>query len=310
MDRVYVMQLVRSFQVGGMSRREFLRRATIALGSVAAAQMLLTGAMVPNAEARPVVSEPGLDDAPRRVVGPDGVVSERIEYQDAQGNPLSGYLARPASAGPFPAVVVIQEWWGIDNHIKDLTLRFARQGYAAFAPDLYHGVAVSEPDEARKLVMELDREAAVGEIRAAISMLLGESFVASDKVGIIGFCMGGGLVLRTSLVEPNVGAAIAFYGAPLEAKDVSQVKAPILGLYGAEDQGIPVEGIKMMQDALNQAGIENEIQIYEGAGHAFFNDARASGFNKAAAEDAWTRTLAWFKKHLSPEAVPQATTTA
>jgi carboxymethylenebutenolidase len=167
----------------------------------------------------------------------------------------------------------------------------------ALAPDLYHGQIATEPDEARKLVMELDMAEAVKEIQRALAFLREQSYVAGPKVGIVGFCMGGGLVLQTALVEDNLSAAVAFYGRPLSAEEAPQAKAPILGQYGAADQGIPVDEVNKMDAALDEAGIENDIHVYEGAGHAFFNDTGQS-YNEQAATDAWPRTLDWFRKHI------------
>lgn len=294
-DRIYVMQLVRSFQVGELSRRDFLKRASAALGSVAAANMLLAAcSSSPNPTPRPVVEEPAAAAEPDVQAG---VAGEMVDYQDADGELLMGYLARPEAEGTYPAVVVIQEWWGLNEHIKDIARRLAGEGFAALAPDLYHGVSTTEPDEARKLVMELDMAGAVREIQRAVGFLLQQPFVAGPKVGIVGFCMGGGLVLQTALVEENVGAGVVFYGRPLGPDEAPRVKAPILGLFGSADQGIPVDGVEAMHAAFTQAGIENEYHIYNGAPHAFFNDTRSS-YNAEAAADAWPRTLAWFRSHL------------
>lgn len=296
MDRVYVMQLVRSFQVGELSRREFLRRVTLAVGSAAAANVLLSAcAAAPNPTAPPVVEQAKEEAKPAAQA--TGLVTSTAEYKDAAGKPLTGYLARPQDESPKPAVVVIQEWWGLNDHIKDVANRFAKEGFVALAPDLYHGVVTTEPDEARKMVMALDMAAAVKEIQSGMAYLREQKFVAAPKVGVVGFCMGGGLALQTALAEDNLGAAVAFYGRPLEAGQVAQVKAPIMGLYGATDQGIPVDAVNQMDKALDEAGKENEIKIYEGAGHAFFNDT-AQSYNEAAANDAWPRTLEWFRKHL------------
>lgn len=306
MDRVYVMELVRSFQVGGITRREFLDRAAKAIGSVAAANALLA-ACVPVAEELPppVVVSPTDTTAPSDVGAPTAaseadmgdLVTETVNYPDADGETLMGYLARPGDEEPAPAVVVIQEWWGLNEHIQDVTRRFANEGFVALAPDLYHGVSVSEPDEARKLVMELDMQEAVREIQQAIDFLQSQPYVAGQEVGIVGYCMGGGLVLQTARVEEDLGAAIAYYGSPLAPTEAEEVNAPVLGLYGEEDTGIAVDAVREMEAALNEAGITNEFHIYEGAGHAFFNDTRAS-YHPEAAADAWPRTLEWFRTHL------------
>ena len=167
----------------------------------------------------------------------------------------------------------------------------------ALAPDLYHGVVASEPDEARKLVMEIDMPTAVREIQSAIDFLLAHEVVAGDKVGLTGFCFGGGLTLQTALVDERLGVAIPWYGRPIDPAQAADIKAPVLGLYGAEDGGIPVEGVNALAEALDAAGIENEFMIYEGAPHAFFNDTRQS-YNEAAAADAWPRALQWLREKL------------
>ena len=318
MDRAYVMELVKSFQTGGMTRREFTKRATAALGSVAMVNLLLaacqpispnqtsqstqpqattatitntatttsTGAMTNTATATTTIT-----------TSADGLTAGMVDYPNGDNKTLMGYQARPNDAQPHAAVVVIQEWWGLNENIKDIARRFAHEGFVALAPDLYHGKVVSEPNEAQKLVMELDMKAAVQEIQQAIAYLVKQDYVAPKKVGIVGFCMGGRLALMTALVDANLGATVAFYGSPLTPQQAAEVKAPVLGLYGDKDQSNPVDKVKAMQDALTQAGVKNDFQIYPGAPHAFFNDTQPS-YNKAAATDAWPRTLAWFRDNL------------
>ncbi|GAB4439909.1 MAG: dienelactone hydrolase family protein [Anaerolineae bacterium] len=301
MDRIYVMQLVRSFQVGELSRRDFLRKATLALGSVASANLLLAAcATSPATNPPPVVEEPQESSAaePAAATGDGGVSGAMVEYEDTDGETLMGYLAKPAGDGPFPGVIVIQEWWGLNEHIKDVARRFAAEGYVALAPDLYHGVVTTEPDEARKQVMALDMAEAVKEIQRGAAYLREQPQVAGPKVGVVGFCMGGGLVLQTALAEENMGAGVVFYGRPLEPEQAAQVKAPILGLFGAEDGGIPVDAVEAMHAAFTEAGVTNDVTIYEGAPHAFFNDTRES-YRPEAAGDAWQKTLAWFGEYLA-----------
>lgn len=298
MDRIYVMELVHAVQTGKLSRREFVHRAALAVGSLASANLLLAACQPITAESPAVVVE---SDAP--ATGATGLVEEGgllvgvAEYPDTDDGTLMGYLARPVGDEQLPAVIVIQEWWGVDDHIKDVTRRFAQEGYVALAPDLYHGQVVSEPDEARKLVMELDMDEAVREIQQAISYLLNQPEVAGDQVGVVGFCMGGRLALMTARAADTVGAAVAFYGTPLSPEEAQEIQAPVLGLYGEEDGGIPVESVEAMQGALDEANIENSFTIYPGAQHAFFNDMRPS-YNAEAAADAWQQTLDWFSTHL------------
>ena len=320
MDRVYVMQLVRSYQAGELSQSEFLQRTARVVGS-AAAETLLAAAeprpavappmvviTAPEADA-PAIAMPsattGKSDAnqphPARLLpdaesGLPAILGETIRYPGTEGEVLTGYLAQQESGGRWPGVVVIQEWWGLNDHIKDVVRRFAQAGFVGLAPDLYHGLVVSEPDEARKAVMELDLGTAVQEIRQAIRTLATRDNVLGPKVGLVGFCMGGRLVLRTSLVEPQVGAAVVFYGSPLKPEEARELKAPLLGLYGAQDQGNPVDSVRAMEQALNDAGIENEFHIYD-APHAFFNDTRDS-YREDAARDAWQHTLDWLREHV------------
>lgn len=295
MDRVQVMELVRSFQVGELSRREFMLQASAALGSVALASTLLAACAPATGPTEPVVlaTQPVMASPEPALAG---VSVEMVSYADGQGGTLSGYVARPSGQGKRPAVVVIQEWWGLNDNIKDIAQRFAAEGFVALAPDLYHGAVVSEPNEARKLVMQLDMTTAVEEIRRGIDYLLSRSDVAGPQVGLTGFCMGGGLTLRTALADDRLVAAIPWYGSPLTGEEAAQAKAPIQGHYGEADSGIPVAAVRAMEQGLTAAGIPNEIYLYPGAGHAFFNDTRPS-YDAAAAELAWSRTLAWLRNY-------------
>ncbi|MBI1729312.1 dienelactone hydrolase family protein [Candidatus Acetothermia bacterium] len=302
MDRIYVMELVRSLQMGQIGRREFVKRATVAIGSATAATALLTACERKTSDETP---EPVVD-ARKSSLGmaqkdsEAGLQTEIASYPhlDDASKSLNGYLAFPDKDGSFPGIIVIQEWWGLDGHIKDVTRRLAREGYATLAPDLYHGAVTTEPDAARKLVMQLDLPNAVREIQSAITYLLSQSETKGPKVGIVGFCMGGRLVFETTLVENRLAAAVPFYGLLADPQQAKQVKAPLLGLYGALDQGIPVDKINAVQKALTESGIVNKFKIYDGAGHAFFNDTRPTGYNADTAKDAWKETLTWFKRYL------------
>ncbi|MCX6049461.1 MAG: dienelactone hydrolase family protein [Chloroflexi bacterium] len=315
MDRAYVMELVKSFQTGGMTRRQFTKRATVALGSVAMVNLLLTACQPISPSQTPAATT-----ATGTITGTtattstatltttstatttittdeSGLTTGMVEYPGIDNQTLMGYQARPADDQPHPTIIVIQEWWGLNENIKDIARRFAKEGFVALAPDLYHGKVATEPNEAQKLVMELDMNAAVQEIQQAVAYLGQQDYVAPKKLGIVGFCMGGRLALMTGRVEQNLGAVVAFYGSPLTAQEAAELKAPVLGLYGDKDQSNPVDKVKAMQAALDKAGIQNEFQIYAGAPHAFFNDTQPS-YNVAAATDAWPRTLAWFRDHL------------
>ncbi|MCW5876670.1 MAG: dienelactone hydrolase family protein [Anaerolineales bacterium] len=222
---------------------------------------------------------------------------QMIEFP-SNSHQTPGYLVLPEGPGPFPGVVAIQEWWGLVGHIKSVADRLAAEGYAVLAPDLYHGQVASEPDEARKLSMALNRAQAIAEIQAAAGYLRGLEG-ANGKVGVVGWCMGGGLALSTAAASDTIDAAVCFYGRPLEANDTARLQTPVLGLYGELDGGIPVSIVNDFEKQLQTAGVPHAIHIYAGAGHAFFNEDRPQAYHPEAAAEAWAQTLAWFGKHLA-----------
>ena len=223
-----------------------------------------------------------------------------IEFE-ANGGTAPGYLAKPQGDGPFPGLVVIQEWWGLDNHIKDVADRFAAEGYVALAPDLYRGQVAEEPDDARRLAMELEIDQALIDIQGAVNYLIAQPFVEPKQAGVVGFCMGGRLAMMMSWRGQNVGAAVVFYGGGLRPTDeqLQAISAPILGIYGEADHGIPVDLVQEWDEKLDEFDKTHEIIVYDDAPHAFFNDERASHRPEAAA-DAWQRTLEWCSTYLSP----------
>lgn len=222
--------------------------------------------------------------------------TQMVEFA-ANGGSAPGYLAHPD--GDAPGVVVIQEWWGLNDHIKDVTERFAQAGYAALAPDLYRGQVATEPDEARKLAMELQFPEAIKDIQGAVDYLLAQPFVQPKKVGIVGFCMGGRLVGQFVANGKNLSAAVAFYGVPaLSDADAAQVGVPLLAIYGETDRAFPPDLIRENDRKLEAAGKTYHIVVYEGAPHAFFNDTRPHIYQPYAAEAAWGETLRWFEQYL------------
>jgi carboxymethylenebutenolidase len=223
--------------------------------------------------------------------------TQKIEFACDSGT-TPGYLAQPTQS-TGAGVVVIQEWWGLVPHIQELCERFARQGYVALAPDLYHGKAASEPDEARKLVMEMDRERAVQEIIAATIFLKGLAQVAPKKVGVVGFCMGGMLAVTNAALSDQVDATVAFYGMPRDLSLVEHIQTPLLGLFAEHDHGITPEMVKDFESTLAKSRAAHDIHVYPGTQHAFFNDTRPHIYDPQAAQDAWKRTLDWFRQHLA-----------
>ncbi len=213
----------------------------------------------------------------------------------------TGYLARPKSTEPRPGVVVIQEWWGLNAHIQDVTDRVAEAGFVALAPDLYHGKIATEPDEARKAVMELQSnlEQARKDMTAAIEALKRLPYVDPKRVGAIGFCMGGGLTLRIAAWNSDVAAAVAFYGSGPGATDFANSDAAILSLVGDLDEHA-VASNTALHEGLTVQGYKrpHELVVYPNAAHAFFNDTRPA-YNADAAADAWKRTVDWLRAHIA-----------
>ncbi len=225
------------------------------------------------------------------------MAGEMVEFE-SNGGTTSGYLAVPEK-GSGPGVVVIQEWWGLVDHIKDVCDRFAREGYVALAPDLYHGESTKSPDEAGKLMMALRVDQAEKDLRGAIKYLLDHQATTGNKVGTIGFCMGGALSLYAASKNPQVGACVVFYGIHPNVKpDLENLRAPVLGIYAERDTFVTPEVVKELDAKLKQLGKQAEMHIYAGTDHAFFNDQRPEVYDAQAATDAWQRVLQFFAKNL------------
>lgn len=222
-------------------------------------------------------------------------MGERVEFP-SNGHTCSGYFA-----GEGPGIVVIQEWWGLVPHIEELVDRFAGAGFAAIAPDLYHGETTKSPDQATKLLMELDAGRAGKEIIGAGKYLMQRHECTSkDKYGVVGFCMGGALAQYAATIDPeHVGAAVSFYGG-FKKVDTQwdRLAAPLLLIYGENDKGVPPEHGRELAEKLQGMGKEVELVIEPNADHAFFNDTRPEVYNADAAADAWRRTLELFRRTL------------
>lgn len=225
-------------------------------------------------------------------------MGEIVHFQ-SNGKQASGYLAIPRVPGP--AVVVIQEWWGLVPHIKKVTDRFAAEGFVALAPDLYHGKSATSPDDAGKLMMSLRIDEAEKDLRGAVQFLLKHPSTTSSHVGTVGFCMGGALSLFAACKNPEVGACVVFYGGHPNVKpDLASLRAPVLGLYAERDGFVTPDIARTLEKNLKDLGKRVEIHIYPGVDHAFFNDERPQVYNDAAARNAWHRTIEFFRAELKP----------
>jgi carboxymethylenebutenolidase len=216
----------------------------------------------------------------------------------ANGREAEGYLSVPAS-GSGPGVIVIQEYWGLVPHIKAITDRLAGEGFVALAPDLYHGETTTSPDHAWKMLLALRADEAEKDLRGAVRFLLDHKAVSPKAVGTIGFCMGGALSLFAASKNPEVSACVVFYGIhPNITPDIANLKAPVLGIYAEKDGFVSQDAVKALDAELTRHGKRHEFHTYPGVDHAFFNDT-GKNYDKAAAEDAWTRATAFLRRELA-----------
>jgi carboxymethylenebutenolidase len=222
-----------------------------------------------------------------------------IEFQ-ANGTTAPGYLALPES-GQGPGVVVVQEWWGLEDHIKDVCDRFAAEGFIALAPDLYRGETTEQPDEAQQKVMALSMEQAEKDLRGAVDHVASQEGFEGSGVGAAGFCIGGGLAVWAGTLNPKVKAVVSYYYVMPDGKpDFSKLQAPVLGHFGTEDEFVSVEDAKALEQEMRDAGVDVQFDWYEGTGHAFFNDTNRLGtYDENQARRSWERTVSFLREHLT-----------
>jgi carboxymethylenebutenolidase len=287
MDR-RVIALYDDFTHGGMNRRAFLDRLAAIAGGAAAATALLPLLENNYAQAQ-IVPE-----------GDPRLSTETVDIPGVQA--LKGYLVRPKAGGRLPTVIVIHENRGLNPHIRDVTRRLALEGFMALGVDYLSpvGGTPSDEDKAREMIGSLGAQDAVASSRAALAHLRTRPD-GNGKVGAIGFCWGGGQVNALAVADPTLDAGVAYYGRQPPADAVAAIKAPLLLHYAEIDPGINA-GIAAYEAALKQAGKTYELHSYPGANHAFNNDSNAARYDKAAADLAWTRTIAFFRKHLGDAA--------
>jgi carboxymethylenebutenolidase len=215
----------------------------------------------------------------------------------SNGGTTAGYLATPDAPGP--GIVVIQEWWGLVPHIREVADRCAAAGFVALAPDLYHGKTAKSPDEAGKMMMSLRIDQAALDLAGAIRFLKSQPNVRGEKAGTIGFCMGGALSLFAASKNADVGACVVFYGIHPNVKpDLDALEAPVLGIYAGRDTSTPPAAVAELSRQLTARGKRHEFHTYPDADHAFFNDHRPAVYNAAAAADAWQKTLDFLRREL------------
>ena len=219
----------------------------------------------------------------------------------ADGKPVSyksgdetvqGILYAPAGKGPFPALIVIHEWWGLNDWVKDQASKLADQGYVALAIDLYRGKVATTPDMAHEIMRGVPEDRAKRDLHAAFEFLALQPNVKKDRIGSIGWCMGGGYSLDVALQEPTLAATVINYGHLATDTDaLKKIHAPILGLFGGQDHGITPGDVNKFKATMDQLGKKVEVKIYDDAGHAFENPNNKDGYRAADAADAWKRTV-------------------
>jgi len=247
--------------------------------------LLLGAGPAPVALASSPRAAPGVADTARVHLGPA-----------EQGS--DAFVAWPSGSGPAPALVILHEWWGLNGQIRDMAQEFARRGYVAVAPDLYHGQVASDPERARSLMQRLDPGDANRVIGSAVDWVRSQPRSATSRIGIVGFCMGGGLAERYALQAHGLGAVVMFYGQPeTDPRKLAGLEAPLQGHFGKDDASIPLAKVNELRSALAGAGKTAEIFVYPGAGHAFMHEG-SDTFRADAARQAWARMLDFLQEKL------------
>ena len=229
------------------------------------------------------------------------VTGEDVVYATVGGKPVHGFLARPKvpAKGPLPGIIVIHEWWGLNDNIRGMAKRLAGEGYTALAVDLYGGQTADTPDKAKELMGAVLKDTAPGadNVKQAYSYL--ETQEKAPKIGVIGWCFGGGWSLQTALLLPDkIDATVIYYGhLETDKAKLALLKMPVIGFFGGKDQGITADSVRAFEKTMKELGKSVEVHIYEDANHAFAN-ASGGAYNPKAAEDAWKRTTAFLKKNL------------
>jgi carboxymethylenebutenolidase len=283
-------ELLREYEEGKISRRDFMRQAVVVTGSVAAANSII-GSLLPR-------------DSHAAQVDPNdpAILTHNVAYESKVG-PVSGYLARPVKAGQYPGLIVIHENRGLDDHVRDVARRFAKEGYVALAPDFLSrqgGTMKANPKggglpNIRELAPS---QGVVEDAEAGIRYLRVLPDVRRDRMGVVGFCWGGGMAFITATQARDLKAVVVYYGASPSPLDlVKDIQAPVLANYGEKDPNIN-KGIPDTEAAMKKYNKVYDYKIYPGAQHAFNNDTNPERYDAKAAKEAWERTMEFFKKNL------------
>lgn len=237
---------------------------------------------------------------------PRAAEPETVSYSSGTET-VKGFLALPKTAAKpgekRPAIVVIQEWWGLNDWVKKKTKSFAEKGYVALAVDLYRGQVATEPDTAHQLMRGLPEDRAMRDLQAAVRYLGSRPDVDAAHIGAVGWCMGGGYALSLAVADPKLAAAVIYYGRLItDATQIAKIKAPLLGNFGGTDQGIPPAAVQEFEAQAKKATVRTDFKVYPAAGHAFASSSNPKVFRLEDAKNADDRTDAFFTQHLKPQA--------
>ncbi|MGA9772391.1 MAG: dienelactone hydrolase family protein [Blastocatellia bacterium] len=220
-----------------------------------------------------------------------------VEFE-VNGQMGTGYLIGSDRAEKLPGLIVIQEWWGLTDHIKDIAGRFAEAGYVVLAPDLYDGKVTKDPEQAGQYMQNLDQNRALQILDSAVDFLSRQPNVKADSIGVTGFCMGGTFAILLASRNRNIKASAPFYGDVPSDDVLKNLSAPVLFIGAENDPWITQEKMNRLKDAIEKYGKVGEVKVYSGVGHAFFNDTRPDAYNKEAAEDAWQKVTQFLSEKL------------
>jgi carboxymethylenebutenolidase len=217
---------------------------------------------------------------------------------------ITGFLALPHDLGRRRAIIVIHEWWGLTEWVKEQAISLAENGFVALAVDLYRGKVTADSSEARKLKRGLRQDRAIDDLKVAFNYLAGRADVDSGRIGSLGWSMGGGLAVQLAIHEPRLATCVVNYGPlPTDPEEVQKISASVLGIFGSLDRGIPPSKVRAFETCMIVNGKQVSVEIYKGAGHAFENPANESCYRPKAAADAWLHTLEFFKQSKKPKPV-------
>lgn len=226
------------------------------------------------------------------------VKAQKVQYPSGNET-VNGYLVAPTTSGKHPAIIVIHEWWGLNDWVTEQARKFADLGYVTLAVDLYRGKSTADPNEAHELMRGLPEDRGLRDLKAAFSYIASQPDVEPGKIGVVGWCMGGGYSILLAQNEPKLAACAVNYGAlPTDPQNIAKITTPMLGNFGADDRGITPKDVNAFVASMNGDGKTVDVKIYDGAGHAFENPNNKAGYRPEAAQDAWGRMVAFFKANL------------